>query len=62
MLVVKSKIAEIVKNNGKRMSKEAWTALDARVRVIIEGAIKSTGSFKTIKDTEVLMSGRNGEK
>lgn len=54
MLIVKSKIMEIVKDSGKRMSKDAWEALDARVRNIVEGAIRSTGSFKTIKSTEIL--------
>ena len=59
MLVVKSKVAEIVKSNGKRMSKSAWDALDARVRIIIEGAIRNSGHFTTIKDTEILMAGRD---
>jgi hypothetical protein len=58
MLVVKSKVAAIVKENGKRMSKEAWAALDSRVLNIINGAIRNVGTFKTIKDTEVLMAGR----
>ena len=58
MLVVKSKIAEIVKGNGKRMSKSAWDALDARVRNIIDGAIRNTGRFTTIKDTEILTADR----
>jgi hypothetical protein len=58
MLIIKSKVKEIVKMSGKRMSKGAWDALDARVRVIVEGAIKNTGRFTTIKDTEVFNSGR----
>jgi hypothetical protein len=58
MLAVKSKVNALVKSSGKRMSKDAWQALDARIRVIVEGAIKATGSFKTIKETEILMSGR----
>lgn len=62
MLVVKSKIAEIVKGNGKRMSKSAWEALDARVRIIIEGAVRNSGKFTTIKDTEILMAGRSDDK
>lgn len=58
MLVVKSKVAEIAKAAGKRMSQQAWEALDTRVRNIMEGAIRNVGSFKTIKDTEILMAGR----
>lgn len=58
MLVVKSKVAQIVKDNNKRMSKEAWTALDTRVRNIVEAAIRSTGGFKTIKETEILIADR----
>ena len=58
MLVVKSKIAAIVKENNKRMSKEAWAALDTRVRNIVEGAIRATAGFKTIKDTEILIADR----
>jgi len=59
MLVVKSKIAAIVKENGKRMSQQAWEALDARILNIVQGAIRNVGSFKTIKDTEILMAGRD---
>ena len=59
MLIVKSKVAKIVSENGKRMSKQAWEALDARVLNIVHGAIRNVGSFKTIKDTEILMAGRD---
>ena len=58
MLVVKSKIQQIVKENKKRMSKDAWVALDLRVSAILTGAIKACGGHSTITDTEVLMSGR----
>lgn len=57
-LVVKNKVKEIVHAQGKRMSKEAWVALDARIMGIINGAIKQCGTFKTIKDTEILTSAR----
>lgn len=58
MLVVKSKVQQIVKASGKRMSKEAWNALDTRVKNIMAGAIRQAGSFKTIKDIEILTSDR----
>lgn len=58
MLAVKSKIQRIVKENKKRMSKDAWVALDCRINAIITGAIKNCGSAVTIRDTEILMSGR----
>lgn len=59
MYVVKSKVAELVKTSGKRMSKEAWAALDTRVVNIVQGAIRSLGSFKTIKDMEILTADRS---
>ena len=58
MLVVKSKVKELIKESGKRMSKEAWSALDTRVRNIVVGAIRSTGGFKTITETEILTADR----
>ena len=59
MLVVKSKVASIVKSNGKRMSREAWSALDARVMAIIHGASKMCNGHKTITDMEILMANRS---
>jgi hypothetical protein len=56
MLVNKSKVREIIKTSGKRISKDAWAALDNRVIAIIQTAIKLTGGHKTITDTEVLMA------
>lgn len=61
MVLVKSKIKKLVQEHKKRMSKEAWEALDSRVVAIVTGAIKLTGSFKTIKDTEIYMSGRGSK-
>lgn len=61
-LVVRSKVAQLAKDNGKRMSKDAWIALDNRIVAIITTAAKSCGSFKTITDTEILLAQREGAK
>jgi len=59
-LVVRSKIKELVRDHKKRMSKEAWEALDARVSALIRTAAKLCGSHKTIRDTEIYMAqGKN---
>lgn len=58
MLVVKSRIQEIVKANNKRMSKKAWEALDSRITALLMGAIRNCGHHSTITDTEIYMSGR----
>ena len=62
MYYVKSKIQKLIKDSNKRMSKEAWVALDSKILRIVEGAIKICGHHKTIRDTEIYMTrgGGNG--
>lgn len=62
MYYVKSKVQEIVKASGKRMSKGAWEALDSKILKVVSIAIKLTGHHKTITDTEILLArgGDNG--
>jgi hypothetical protein len=55
-LVVRSKVKEIVRDHKKRMSKEAWEALDMRVAALVRTAIRLCGSHKTIRDTEIYMA------
>jgi hypothetical protein len=57
MLINKSKVADIIHASGKRMSKGAWQALDAKILVLINTAIKRSASFKTITETEIMMGG-----
>jgi len=55
MLVVKSKIAELVKSKGKRMSKDAWIALDNKIIQIINTACRRCNANKTITEIEILL-------
>lgn len=63
MYYVKSKVQSLVKDKGKRMSKEAWEALDGKIVQIIASASKFCGHHKTIRDTEIYMAkgGGNGQ-
>jgi hypothetical protein len=56
MLIIRSKVAKLVKIHGKRMSKDAWQALDARVEGIVNRACNMCGSHKTVRETEILLA------
>ena len=58
MLIVKSEVKKLVNEANKRIGKEGLEALNTRVRNIIEGAIRSAGGFKTIKETEIFTADR----
>jgi hypothetical protein len=56
VLIVKSKVRQIVNDANKRISSKAMEALENKVLNIVRSAIRLTGSHKTITATEILMS------
>lgn len=53
MFLNQKAIKTFIKENEKQISKEAIDALDYKVRAILVSAIKNTGKFKRIGETEV---------
>jgi ribosomal protein S18 len=53
MFLNQKSVRQFVKENQKQISKEAIEALDYKVRAILVSAIKNTGKFKRIGETEV---------
>jgi hypothetical protein len=56
MFLNKKAVKQLVKEQGKRISKQGVEALDAKVRMFIMSAVRLTGSFKTITDTEIYQA------
>ena len=54
----KSNVKLLVKEHNKRIGKDGLEALNTRVRNIVEDAVRLTGGFKTIKETEIFTANR----
>lgn len=52
-LINVAQIKKIVKENDKQISKQALESLNARVLAIVDSAIRTTGRFKRITETEI---------
>jgi hypothetical protein len=48
-----SQVKKFVKENNKQISKEALESLNARVVSILDSAIRSSGKFTRITNTEI---------
>ena len=56
MIIVKSELRKILREQDKRITQEAIGTLNRQVEELVLSACRLTGKFKTITPTEMLLA------